>query len=73
MWTIAWVMCRNEGGANSPLVVYDKVLTAVRFGSRNEGGANSPLVEAAEYQAAAFRPAAMREGRIRPSLGGGGG
>ena len=60
---------RNEGGANSPLVVGEHRFEAGGHPCRNEGGANSPLVGGGPASGLFARMrAAMREGRIRPSL-----
>ena len=60
---------RNEGGANSPLVAGRHSAAEYQAARRNEGGANSPLVAGRPRTGDAGRnPAAMREGRIRPSL-----
>ena len=60
---------RNEGGANSPLVAPCPCSPGAQGRRRNEGGANSPLVGIFPVITEEDREAAaMREGRIRPSL-----
>ena len=57
----------REGRIRPSLSGTSRRAGAARTG-RNEGGANSPLVGRREFRNRSGELAAMREGRIRPSL-----
>ena len=59
---------RNEGGSNSTLVDSLTRGATASLSCRNEGGSNSTLVEPGACIGYAESQAAMKEGRIRPSL-----